>query len=85
MDRQLEIGSVINYVDKNQVRHSALVTNVWPQMSGDGNAPGCNLVYVSADASKDDPYGRQIERATSTVHKTRQAAPGDYWCWPEES
>lgn len=47
--------------------------------------PGCNLVYLSGDRTKTDPYGRQIERATSVVHKSKQAAPGNYWLWPDET
>lgn len=46
--------------------------------------PGCNLVYVSSDQMKKDPYGRQIERATSVVHKSKQPAGGNFWCWPDE-
>lgn len=84
MERKLEVGSVIVYVDPVRQRHNALVTIVWPQMSGVNEEPGCNLVYVSGESDKTDPYGRQIERSTSTVHKSKQAAPGNYWTWPDE-
>jgi len=46
--------------------------------------PGCNLVCVSGDVAKTDPYGRQIERATSVVHRSKQAAHGNFWHWPDE-
>lgn len=41
--------------------------------------PSVNVVYATGDDAKTDPYGRQIERATSVVHKTLQAAHGMYW------
>ncbi len=46
--------------------------------------PGCNLVFIDGDAMKHDPYGRQIARSTSVVHKSRQPAGGNFWCWPDE-
>lgn len=87
MEKQvLKVGSEVIYIDAHRVKHSALVTHVWPsgQADGGGHQPGCNLVYVSGDETKTDPYGRQIERATSVVHKSVQPAPGNYWCWPDE-
>lgn len=44
--------------------------------------PSLNLVFVSDDTSKDDSYGRQIERETSIVHQSRQPAHGNYWKEP---
>ena len=41
--------------------------------------PGVNVVLVSQDAKKDDPYGRQIERETSIPHQMNQVAHGFYW------
>lgn len=61
-------------MDDRGLAHHALVT--WRH--GEGN-PSINLVIVSTDASKDDPYGRQIERHSSVVHKSNQAANGMYW------
>jgi hypothetical protein len=46
--------------------------------------PGCNLVFVSADVERNDNCGRQTEIVTSAVHKSRQAAHGNYWCWADE-
>ncbi len=46
--------------------------------------PGCNLVFVSSEVDKTDPYGRQIERATSVVHRSKQPAHGRFWMWPDE-
>jgi hypothetical protein len=87
--RTYDHNSSIVYVDPQGVAHSALVTQWWngdtpveAYMSAHGE-PGCNLVYV-ADKAKRDPYGTQIERATSVVHKSKQPAHGNYWAWPDE-
>lgn len=84
MEKQLDIGDTVIYVDPQRVAHNALVTTVWPQMAGGGGEPGCNLLYVHEDPARDDPYGRQIERATSVVHKSWQPAGGNFWCRPDE-
>jgi hypothetical protein len=42
--------------------------------------PCINVVYVSPDTAKRDPYGTQIERASSVQHKTQTTAHGRYWC-----
>lgn len=49
--------------------------------------PCCNLVYASSDATKTDPYGRQLERATSCSYGRNQGLVpfvGYCWCWPDE-
>lgn len=49
--------------------------------------PCCNLVYVTRDENKTDPYGRQIERATSCSYGRQQGMVpfvGMCWCWPDE-
>ena len=51
------------------------------------NRPCCNLVYVSTDAAKNDPYGNQIERSSSTTYGRQQGSTpfvGRCWCWPDE-
>jgi hypothetical protein len=80
MSRKLEVGSSVLYFDEFSKEHAAVVTAVWPQMMN--GESGCNLVYVSGDETKTDPYGRQIERATSVVHGSSQPASGRYWAWP---
>lgn len=55
-----------------------------PEYTGPTGEPGCNLVYVDGDRTKNDPYGRQISRETSVVHKSKQPAHGNFWCWPDE-
>lgn len=48
--------------------------------------PCCNLVYVTEDKAKVDPYGRQLERQTSCAYGRHQHVPmlGMCWCWPDE-
>lgn len=46
--------------------------------------PACNLLFVTSDTSKTDPYGRQIERSSSVVHKSMQSARGMFWCFEGE-
>lgn len=41
--------------------------------------PCINLVFVTADESKTDPYGRQIARETSCQHRSQTTAHGFYW------
>lgn len=83
MDRELKIGSSIVFIDSHRQAHAAIVTHVWGGSSW-GSNPGCNLVYASGDETKTDPYGRQIERATSIVHLNGQPAKASCWCWPGE-
>lgn len=60
-----------------------------PHLSGpvpDKYLPCCNLVYVSGDDAKHDPYGRQTERDSSVTYGRAQSTPflGRCWCWPDE-
>jgi hypothetical protein len=89
MERELKSGQHVVYVDEWRKAHHAVVTCVWPRMCGHHEASntaidGCNLVYVTSDVTKKDPYGLQIERATSVVHLSMQPAQGRAWCLPEE-
>lgn len=90
MERKYVTGQAVVYVDHFGVRHDALITKWWngestieSYLSQYGD-PGCNLVYVVKDESKIDSCGRQIHRETSVIHKTKQAAHGNYYCWPDE-
>jgi hypothetical protein len=52
-----------------------------------GSTPCCNLVYVSSDSSKTDPYGRQLERQTSCSYGRSHGMTqfiGCDWAWPDE-
>jgi len=84
-DRELHVGDVVVYTDEHYRDHNALVTIVWDNgHPGTGSMPACNLVHVSSDGTKEDPYGRQIERPTSISHVSMQAAPGVCWRFPDE-
>lgn len=96
MERKLEVGCSLIYIDPLREKHVSVVTAVWkneyPNDPSGFNPPegairdGVNLVYVSSDPQKMDTYGRQIERQTSIVHRSMQPAPGgaNSWCWPDE-
>jgi hypothetical protein len=77
-----EIGDVVTYIDSKRVNHNALVTAVWGEETYGELAkvyPSLNLVYVSKDKAKTDPFGRQIDRATSIVHRSVQPAGANCW------
>ncbi|NIO74768.1 MAG: hypothetical protein GTN69_02480 [Armatimonadetes bacterium] len=93
MFEKLEVGSQVIYTDKHFVDRVALVTAIWgspdwrdhcPDAMGQMHVPCINLVYVSGDSAKDDPYGRQLERDTSVVHASSQPAGGSCWRMADE-
>ena len=87
MSKALNIRDSIIYIDSTRNHHPAIVTTVFGSADGGfgtSKVQGCNLVYVSSDESKQDPYGRQIERATSVVHRSGNPAGANCWCWPDE-
>lgn len=90
MTRKYEVGEHVIYFDAYGKPHKALVTIWWmgvteiSEYRAENGEPGCNVVYVESDPLKDDSYGRQINRATSVVHKSKQNAHGFKWCWPDE-
>lgn len=77
MERDRKLGDHIVYTDEQGQKHNALVTNWWGSQC-------CNLLFVVDDAAKRDPYGQQIERRSSSVHRSMQQAPGNYWQHPDE-
>lgn len=90
MERKYETGQHVVYVDHFGKAHDALITVWWHgdreiscYLSEFGD-PGCNVVYVDKDEDKTDTYGRQIYRETSVIHKTKQPAHGNFYCWPDE-
>lgn len=91
MERKLEIGAALVYLTPTRQRVNALVTAVHGQGAPEehkakyGSWPCINVCFVSPDTSKQDPYGRQIERATSVSHGSQQGVPmGNCWLWPDE-
>ncbi len=92
----LRIGRHVLFTDEHFVDRDAIVTAIWTPshslveqgfVSRDDEAIGStalNLVFASGDDSKDDPYGRQIERQTSIPHMSMQGAGGFCWRFPDE-
>jgi hypothetical protein len=71
----VNIGDSIIFVDTSRVEHEALVTTVhgseYTRITEGKEVicqPCINLVYVSDLESKQDQYGRQLERASSVQH-----------------
>lgn len=90
MNREYKTGQYVIYVDSFGNKHDALITQWWhgpdtieSYLSEYGD-PGCNVVYVVKDELKTDTYGRQINRETSVVHRSKQPAHGSYYVWPDE-
>ncbi len=69
-------GDVVIYVDEVGVAHDALVTIYF---GGEQPNGALNCVYVSKDTNKSDPYGRQLERASSVSRQSEHTAHGRYW------
>lgn len=81
-----KVGDAVKVVTANYVETFGLVTAVHGVGYQRGDVwipPLINLVHVSADGSKSDSYGRQIERnMTSVNHKVNTEGmpkPGYYY------
>jgi hypothetical protein len=87
MERELKTGMYVKVVDEVGQVHDGLVTNAWGTKTvADGAAgPTINVLFVTDDATKTDPYGNQIERMSSCSHKKNSAAPGRYWYFSDET
>lgn len=101
MERAFKIGCKVIFFDSLRRKHEALVTN-WFHGGPDGQTleeykqayrgspfytPCCNLLWVSSDSAKEDPYGRQVERQTSVSYGREQGMTpfvGNCWAWPDE-
>ncbi len=80
----IEAGDVVLVVDEEYRQHLALVTVVHGQLTPESTYVPCiNVVYVSADSAKRDPYGQQIERMSSLQHYSQGPSgmprPGRFW------
>jgi hypothetical protein len=77
------VGDHVVVVDENYRPHHGLVTCVHGQFSEGGYVPCINVVYVSDDPAKRDPYGQQIERMSSLQHYSQgpdgMPKPGRFW------
>ncbi len=79
LEKELDVGDHVIYVDSIGRQRHAVLTSVFGDHPYGGTLPCVNVVFASCDEDKHDPYGRQIERETSVVHKTVQPAHGCYW------
>jgi hypothetical protein len=87
MERQYTVGQHVKFVDPQSIVRDALVTVWWGAVDAYRAAngePGCNVIVVAIDPARTDPYGSQTEHFTSVVHKSKQPAHGNFWCWPDE-
>jgi hypothetical protein len=73
----VEVGDSVIWHDAQGAAYNSVVTAVWSEKC-------INVVFVSKDSSKQDSYGRQIERATSCQHKSLVHVHGFYWRFHEE-
>lgn len=81
----LRAGLAVVYVDAAG-EWPALVTAVWREPGrDDDDRAAVNLVVVSPDARRVDPYGRAIERRANVMHQSRAGAPAGCWryAWEE--
>lgn len=96
--RILKPGDVVLFKDSKGVWHNALVT-IWHGLKMDGGSvedfrrihstdgmPCVNLVYITPSVDKIDPYGHQLERASSVGHGSLQKPTnlGNCFIWPNE-
>lgn len=99
--RILKSGDPVVFIDEHRQKHNALVTIYHGHKDGEtirefrsryGHAetstsmPCVNLLFVSGDVEKTDPYGRQIERKTSISHGSQQTPANLGFCFvfPDE-
>lgn len=75
-------GDPVRIVDEQYGEHVGLVTAVHGNFGG-SYVPCINVVYVTNDPAKRDPYGAQVERMSSLQHISQGPAqmprPGRYW------
>ncbi|HLL69001.1 MAG TPA: hypothetical protein VK453_25300 [Micromonosporaceae bacterium] len=76
-------GDPVLVVDEHYQQHVGLVTVVHGPFTDGGYTPCINVVYVSSDAAKRDPYGQQLERMSSLQHfasgPSGMPKPGRFW------
>lgn len=93
MGQKLEVGAAVVFITLNRQRVNALVEVVHAgaptadeHKAKYGTWPCVNLLFLSPDPAKTDPYGRQKERASSVMHGLQQGIPRGYcWLWPDEA
>jgi hypothetical protein len=91
----MKIGDPVIWIDAVRQEHAAILTNIFGevrvvQQMQEGELvdvtiyPVVNVVFVSSDESKQDSYGRQLERATSAGHISANSAKAYCWKFPHE-
>jgi hypothetical protein len=82
---EVAAGDHVIVVDEHYEQHHGLVTVVHGTFGG-AYVPCINVVYVSADQGKRDPYGQQVERMSSLQHYSQgpngMPKPGRFWANP---
>lgn len=81
------IGDAVRVVDEHYRLRDGLVTAVHGPFRPDTNpgyVPCINVVLVSVDENQRDPYGRQIDRGTTSLQHYSQGpngmpTAGRYW------
>lgn len=92
MERKLEIGMGVVFIDEHYAEHNALITAIHGDPCGDvyrradqapeeeeHHWPCVNLVSVDPSEGAQDQYGRQLRRCSSVVHWRESSASG--YCW----
>lgn len=77
----VDVGDPVLVVDEYGKSRIGLVTIVHGAFGGT-YTPCINVVFVSRDATRTDPYGRQIDRLASLQHYsavTSMPQPARYW------
>ena len=72
---KVSVGDYVIWHEADGTACKAIVTAVWSQTC-------INVVIVSPDETKQDNYGRQIERRTSCGYKNQNNVHGFYWRFP---
>lgn len=79
----LQVGQVVTYVDEHSVPHDALITAIHTQSgvieTEADEKSAINLLWITRDVEKRDPYGQQVERASSVQGQSEYTAHGRYW------
>lgn len=82
------VGDTVKVVTEDRQEVNALVVAVhgegFTPEGTMGSGPSINVVYVSTDPHKRDPYGNQLERYSSLSHlnsliQYKMPNPGRYW------
>lgn len=80
--KSVNVGDAVKIVNEEYTNGIGLVTCVHGEFREDGYKPCINVIYISADESKHDPYGRQTERLSSLQHfdsVKEMPTPGRYY------